>query len=88
MRIFPDIPPAITTVAAIAAINAVIWILWKRPEMWKTMNRYFLISSGHPNAFAIVGSVFSHQMGPHLMLNMVTLGVVGTLRTSPLTLFT
>jgi rhomboid-like protein len=77
MRLFPDIPPAVTTCATLLAINTVIWIVWKRPEMWKIMNRYFLLSSGHPNAFSVVGNVFSHQSLKHLASNMAVLMVIG-----------
>jgi rhomboid-like protein len=88
MRIFPDIPPAVTTCAAIAIVNTVIWIVWKRPEMWRSMNRYFLLSAGHPNAFSVVGGTFSHQRLGHLASSMAYLFCVGIPRTSLSSFFT
>jgi rhomboid-like protein len=58
-----------------------IWIVWKRPEMWRSMNRYFLLSAGHPNTFSVVGGIFSHQTFTHLASNMAYLLCIGIPRT-------
>ncbi|KAF2431046.1 hypothetical protein EJ08DRAFT_678619 [Tothia fuscella] len=76
-RLFTSIPPSVTTIGTIIAMNFAVFVLWKRPEMWRTMNRYFLLSSGHPNAFSIVGNIFSHQTFRHFGSNMFWLVVLG-----------
>ena len=60
------------------AINAQIFVLWRVPSAWKFLNRYFLLSAGHPRAFSVLGNTFSHQMLSHFASNMVILYLVGT----------
>jgi len=54
-----------------------IFVLWRRPEAWHILNRYFLQSVGHPNAFSVLGSAFSHQQFGHLARNTALLFLVG-----------
>jgi rhomboid-like protein len=77
MRLWPDIPPAVSTCIALTALNTLVFVVWKRPEAWRSMNRYFLLSAGHPNAFSVLGSVFSHQFLGHLFRNSLFLFLVG-----------
>jgi hypothetical protein len=56
-----DLSPSIITCGAITAVSLVILLAWRLPRAWYTMNRYFLLSAGVPNAFSVLGSVFSHQ---------------------------
>ncbi|KIW06821.1 uncharacterized protein PV09_02501 [Verruconis gallopava] len=77
MRIFPSISPAAATIFTLAGINLALVVLWRHPSAWKMMNRNFLLSPGHPHAFSIVGSLFSHQQFSHWMWNMSMLYVIG-----------
>ncbi|KAF2401337.1 hypothetical protein EJ06DRAFT_388012 [Trichodelitschia bisporula] len=77
MRLFPDVPPAMSTCIALAAANAAVFVLWRLPRAWWMMNRYFMLSAGHPNAFSVLGALFSHQYAGHLLQNMAFIGLVG-----------
>ncbi|EGO52742.1 hypothetical protein NEUTE1DRAFT_91388 [Neurospora tetrasperma FGSC 2508] len=78
-RLWPDCPPAAATVAVLIGANVLIWFLWKVPVMWKPLLRYFLISPATPNAFSMLGAVFSHQVvWGHLIVNMPFLWFFGT----------
>jgi rhomboid-like protein len=61
----------------IALINMLVFVLWKNPSVWKSFNRYMLMSAGHPKAFSILGSVFSHQLPKHIFSNGLILFVAG-----------
>lgn len=66
------------TCAAITAINLVLYVAWRNPRLWRSMNRNFLLSAGVPNSFSMLGSVFSHQFWvSHLFGNTLFLFVVG-----------
>jgi rhomboid-like protein len=82
LRLFPSVPPAVATIAAMVAANFAVFVAWRRPELWARMNRYFLLSSGHPNWFSVIGSVFSHQTFRHFGGNMLLLAAVGISGTS------
>ena len=76
-RMFPDTPPAVATLAAITAVNFVVFIAWRMPFMWRTMNKYFLVAPGYPFALGVFGSQFGHQTFVHLFTNTVLLWPFG-----------
>ena len=78
-RLWPNVPPAISTCFMIAALNVAVFIAWRAPKAWYSMNRLFMLSAGHPNSFSIVGNTFSHQQWFHLAQNMFFLFLVGPL---------
>ncbi|KAI9828597.1 MAG: hypothetical protein M1826_005979 [Phylliscum demangeonii] len=78
-RLWPDIPPAAATVLGIILINTAIFICWRVPPLWRTLNTYFITAPGYPYTLSLLGNIFSHQAFAHLMTNMVTLWFVGTL---------
>ena len=79
MRVFPSISPATATIVTMAAVNLIMFVMWRHPYAWKFMNRNFLLSPGVPHAFSVVGALFSHQEFSHWMWNMAALYVVGVL---------
>ncbi|KAL2831988.1 hypothetical protein BDW59DRAFT_139519, partial [Aspergillus cavernicola] len=78
-RMWPDLPPAAATVAAIIGTNVAIFALWRVwPPAWRLLNRYFISVPAYPRVFSLVGNVFSHQQLPHLAMNMLILWTFGT----------
>lgn len=74
----PEFPPSVATFVALFILNQIIFIAWKAPSAWKILNRYFLLSAGHPRALSLLGNTFSHQMLSHLAVNMSVLFLCGT----------
>jgi rhomboid-like protein len=79
-RMWPDMPPAAATAFAIMGANLAIFLLWKFPPAWRTLNRYFINVAFKPHPLSIVGNVFSHQQFKHLAMNMLMLWFIGTKR--------
>lgn len=77
-RLFPDVPPAIAAVGTIVGINVLVYLFWKFPYAWKTMNRGFMIVPAIPRAFSMLGAAFSHSEFVHLWGNMIGVGLLGT----------
>lgn len=78
-RLFPDIPPAIATIGAIAAINIAIAIAWRLPPLWRTMNQWFVSVPARPVPTGVITSMFAHQAFSHLFFNMVLLWAFGSI---------
>lgn len=74
---WPDTPPAFATCAAIFVANAVVFVAWRIPPVWRLMNRLFVLVPGYPSAAAILGNVFSHQELRHFAMNMAILLILG-----------
>lgn len=76
-RMFPDIPPSVATLGAITAINTAVFVAWRIPFLWRTMNKYFLVAPGYPYALGVFGAQFGHQTIIHLVSNTVLLWPFG-----------
>ncbi|KAL4809756.1 hypothetical protein BDV18DRAFT_132720 [Aspergillus unguis] len=77
-RLWPNIPPAAATIAAIAGVNVGVLILWRLwPPAWRMLNRYFITVPAYPRVFSMIGNVFSHQKPWHLICNMLVLWSLG-----------
>lgn len=76
-RLFPETPPAAATMLTILALNVTVYMLWRVPQMWRFMNRYFIIVPLRPRAASMLLAEFSHQDASHMsqMLVMWFLGV-------------
>lgn len=72
-RLWPDTPPALATCFALLNINLFIFLAWRFPPFWRTMNKYLLQTPGYPTAASVLGNVFSHQDPKHLFMNMLIL---------------
>ncbi|CAD0107228.1 unnamed protein product, partial [Aureobasidium uvarum] len=79
-RMFPDVPPAIATLGAITAINLAVFVAWRVPPLWRTMNKTFQVTAAYPFAIGTLGSQFSHQSFRHLFVNMAMLWPFGWIR--------
>ncbi|OTB02527.1 hypothetical protein M426DRAFT_322622 [Hypoxylon sp. CI-4A] len=77
-RMWPDIPPAAATCIALIGINLTAWLLWRTPQLWGFMNRYFIVVAATPRPFQLLGAMFSHQKFSHAALNLVALWFFGT----------
>lgn len=79
IRLFPDIPPAATTVMALIGINVIVFAAWRIiPQALKILNNHFIWTPGLPVSSSLLGSLFSHQELKHLASNMLVLWVAGT----------
>ncbi|EON67445.1 hypothetical protein W97_06699 [Coniosporium apollinis CBS 100218] len=76
-RLWPNTPPALSTCVGILLANVAIFILWRVPPAWPTLNRYFALCPGYPIALSNVFNTFSHQQLGHLATNMVLFMVIG-----------
>ena len=76
-RLWPDIPPAAATVFAMMGANVTVFLLWRIPQMWHFMNRWFVLTPALPFSFTLVGNIISHQSFMHLLSNMAMLWFVG-----------
>ncbi|KAL9613416.1 MAG: hypothetical protein Q9167_002064 [Letrouitia subvulpina] len=77
-RIWPSLSPAQATISACVGINVLIFLAWRLPPLWITMNTHFLIVPALPRVSSLLGSIFSHQNFVHLLGNVVALSIVGT----------
>ena len=84
MRLFPDLPAAAAAVGAIVAINLAVFVAWRLPWAWKTLNKNFMVVPAIPKPFSMLGAEFSHQEFSHLLSNMLGVWFVGTHCTNPL----
>ncbi|KAI9796489.1 MAG: hypothetical protein M1833_006157 [Piccolia ochrophora] len=77
-RLFPEIPPAAATILALVGLNVTIFVAWRLPPLWRSLNKYCIFVTGYPNAFSVLGNLFSHQEFRHLAFNMFVLWWIGT----------
>ncbi|KAL4914205.1 hypothetical protein BDW62DRAFT_190862 [Aspergillus aurantiobrunneus] len=78
-RMWPSLPPAAATAAAIIGVNVGVFVLWRAwPPAWRLLNRYFISVPAYPRVLSLVGNVFSHQTISHLTINMFVLWIFGT----------
>ncbi|CEJ90561.1 hypothetical protein VHEMI06337 [[Torrubiella] hemipterigena] len=77
-RLFPDIPTSWATVATLIAANAVVYIGWRIPPLWKLFNKHMLVVVATIRPTTMFTAMFSHQRISHLFINMVPLWFVGT----------
>ncbi|CRK19278.1 hypothetical protein BN1708_012583, partial [Verticillium longisporum] len=79
-RLFPEASLATATVGTLIAINALVFLAWRVPPLWRLMNRYFLLVHGLPRPASLVLASFSHTaLLTHFLPNMAALWVLGTL---------
>lgn len=76
-RIFPDIPPAVTTLAAITAGMFVTFVMSRFPPLWRANSKYFCIVPAYPYAVSLLGAAFRHDSLRHLGVNLATLWLFG-----------
>ncbi|KAI9665245.1 MAG: hypothetical protein M1829_005783 [Trizodia sp. TS-e1964] len=76
-RLWPDIPPAIATVATIIGANVLVCVLWRFGPAQRLLNKFFVSVSGMPVPLSMLGNTFSHQTPRHLLTNIIMLAIMG-----------
>lgn len=79
-RLWPEIPPAAATVLTLVGINIAVYLLWRLPPLWETLNRNFLVVPAYPHSLSMLAACFSHQSFAHLLTNMIPIWLIGTRR--------
>lgn len=76
-RIFPDYPPAVSTLGAITAITLTTFICSRLPFFWRANSKYFCIVPAYPYAVSLLGAAWRHDTLAHLAANLATLWLFG-----------
>ncbi|KAK1989951.1 hypothetical protein LX36DRAFT_741386 [Colletotrichum falcatum] len=77
-RLYPEVSASAATVGALVGLNALVFLAWRVPPLWRFLNRYFVLVHGAPRAATMLTANFSHSSLGHLATNMVGLWFVGT----------
>ena len=77
-RLWPDLPPAAATAIALISVNVGVFVLWRVPQLWRFLNRNFVIVPAYPYSLSMLMACFSHQGFTHLLPNMIVLWLIGT----------
>ncbi|KAL0939248.1 rhomboid family protein [Colletotrichum truncatum] len=77
-RLFPEVTASTATVGALIALNALIFVAWRVPPLWKFLNTNFVLVHGMPRAVTMLTANFSHVSLSHILPNMLGLWFVGT----------
>ena len=77
-RIWPELSPAIATVGVLVAMNTLVYLAWHVVVWQRFMFKTFITVPGYPRAIGVIGNIFSHQQGSHLIGNMIALAIFGT----------
>jgi rhomboid-like protein len=76
-RIFPDYPPAVSTLGAITAITLTTFIFSRLPFFWRANSKFFCIVPAYPYAVSLLGAAWRHDTVSHLAANLATLWLFG-----------
>ncbi|CAF9934036.1 hypothetical protein IMSHALPRED_009567 [Imshaugia aleurites] len=77
-RLWPDLPPAAATLITLIGANVAVFVLWRLPPLWRTLNRIFLVVPAYPHSLSMLTACFSHQSFSHLLTNLIPLWLIGT----------
>lgn len=67
-----------TAVYGLVAANVAVFLAWRQPRFYATLNRYFLLQKDSVRSpWTLLGSAFSHQDFWHLAMNMLALVLFG-----------
>lgn len=76
-RIFPDTPPAVTTLGVITAITLATFVFSRLPVFWRANSKFFCIVPAYPYAISLLGAAWRHDTVSHLAANLATLWLFG-----------
>ncbi|KAL7902259.1 hypothetical protein HDV63DRAFT_361182 [Trichoderma sp. SZMC 28014] len=77
-RLFQEISTAHATVGALIGINALVYLGWRVPPLWRLFNKYMIFVVATVRPVTLFTAAFSHTKLSHLLVNMVPLWFVGT----------
>ncbi|UNI14762.1 Rhomboid protease [Purpureocillium takamizusanense] len=77
-RLLREVSTAQATVGAMIAVNVAVFLAWRVPPLWKTLNKWAILVVATPRPVTLFTAVFSHTKTSHLLVNMVPLWFVGT----------
>ena len=77
-RIWPEVSPAVATVGVLVTMNTLVYLAWHVVAWQRSMYKTFMTIPGYPRAIGVIGNIFSHQKGSHLIGNMIALAIFGT----------
>lgn len=77
-RLFQEVSTAHATVGALIAINALVYLGWRVPPLWRLFNKYMIFVVATVRPVTLFTAAFSHTKLSHLLVNMVPLWFVGT----------
>lgn len=76
-RIFPDTPPAVSTLGMITAITLSTFVFSRLPVFWRANSKFFCIVPAYPYAISLLGAAWRHDTVSHLAANLATLWLFG-----------
>ncbi|KAK4560309.1 hypothetical protein LTR86_005503 [Recurvomyces mirabilis] len=76
-RLWPDTPPAVSTLTAVTLVLGTFFLLGRLPPFWRTLNKYFTIVPASPNPISILGYTLRHDTLSHLAINTLVLWTFG-----------
>jgi rhomboid-like protein len=76
-RIFPDTPPAVSTLGAITAVTLTAFVCSRIPVFWRLSSKFFCIVPAYPYAASLLGAAWRHDTFSHLAANLTTLWLFG-----------
>ncbi|KAI4091547.1 MAG: hypothetical protein LQ344_004027 [Seirophora lacunosa] len=76
-RLFHSVSPAAATISVLVAMNCAVWVGWRVLPLRRSMLRVCCLVPAYPYVSSLVGNLFSHQMFPHLVANMIALWIIG-----------
>lgn len=77
-RLLPHVSASEATVGAIIAVNTLVCLGWRVPQLWPLFNRYMILVVATVKPVTLFTAIFSHQTPQHMLFNMVPLWLVGT----------
>ncbi|PHH58984.1 hypothetical protein CDD81_3972 [Ophiocordyceps australis] len=76
-RLIPNVSTANATVGCIVAINALVLLAWRVPQLWRFLNRWMIFIVATPRPVTLFTAIFSHQRLGHMLINMTVLSLIG-----------
>lgn len=76
-RLWPDTPPAVSTMSALTILLLGSFIASRMPPFWKFLSKYMSIVPAYPHAASMLGHTLRHDTLTHLAVNTAVLWSFG-----------